>query len=606
METKTLRNISVGVLGLAFLIAVVLRGFNPAVVVGVELLLVCSLFLVLWHSYYDGLRIQLTPIAIMLTLMWVWMGISAAISPSSYLSLYGFFLLSSSIFVFWILSLMPQPVFESFWSIWRILLIALGMILAIYAFIQIPLIEYVIYPKTFFVQKNSFGAFMSLLALPLAAYYLTFSPGWRKNILAVILFVLFFAICITNSYGVALGFSLGFVCILWFTRNDCAKKDREMLLLLVLSGLLLDRLFVAQSLLLTPLGIHTTGRLVIWAATWHLLQHSSWYGSGIYNFFLYYTSYMPINDGSAGQYVHNDYLQFWVELGYPGLLLVIGLVGAVFYSFITWLKAKEVPARYRLEGVGLFAGILAIATHSFVTYNFYILPSVMLFGIVLARFDYIVILADVRGFVLRPTKIMSAKGFRLILVSIFTAVGLWLSLMICSQLYYQHGRSLLAKGKLILAEKALNNAAKLYDTCQIEYSRAQLYAVILNGARTLPRVDRQKLYMLASGDIKRAAQLNPLRSIAAARAALIKAAPDIVGGNWLQLAIINYQLALKKNPRLIQVRMDYIKLLLLNHRYQLAGKVLNGGIIYSFHQKKLRNFYMHALKVLHEKYHVAI
>lgn len=600
METKILRNINIILLSSALLIAVVFGGFDPIVVFSVELLLAGAFLVILWGGYDCGIRLRITPVTILITLLWVWMAVSAIISPSKFISLYGFFLLSSSIAIFWILSLLSTPILEHTWSVLRIILVIVGVVLAIYAFTQIPIGG--VYPRAFFAQKNSLGAFMNILTLPIAAYYLMLPSGWKKKTLIPILFILFFTICITNGYGVSIGFCVGFATLLWLVRKDCARQDLEMLLLLVLASFLLDRLFAAHGVMLTPIMSHTISRLVIWSAAWHLLQNSPWYGTGIYNFILHYASYMPINDHSAGQYAHNDYLQFWIELGYPGLILIVGLIVAVFYTFVRWLNTVGMKAQNRIEGVGLFAGLMAVAIHSFVTYNFYVLPIILLFGLVLARFDRIATLESAHAFLIRPSKIMTLKGFRLIVLSVFLMFGVWLGLLVSSQLYYRQGLDLLAQGKLRVAGDYLNTAAKLYDTYRIEYSRARLYALLLSHTTNLPKARRRQLYLLALGDIKRARKLDSLRALGAVRAELIQSSPDIVGPGWLQLAINNYQSALAKNPRLMAVRMKYIKLLLNNYRYKLAEKALSDGILYSLRQPILRDFFSHILVTLRNKH----
>ena len=82
-------------------------------------------------------------------------------------------------------------------------------------------------------------------------------------------------------------------------------------------------------------------------------------------------------------FVHNDYLQTLVELGLPGLVLLVAIVVLPF-----WLARRSSrPVKDRLSLHAALAGIAAMAIHAAADFPFYVPICLLLFGALLGEVD---------------------------------------------------------------------------------------------------------------------------------------------------------------------------------------------------------------------------
>lgn len=132
-------------------------------------------------------------------------------------------------------------------------------------------------------------------------------------------------------------------------------------------------------------------RFIIWESLIPLFKEMPWYGLGMGSLWVFWPPHRPANDSSAGFFAHNDYMQITLEAGYPGIILLILLFTFVLLSFIRTLKNSSINNKFtllqRVELVALFSALTTFAAHSFFTYNFYILPLLLIAGIYLSRFN---------------------------------------------------------------------------------------------------------------------------------------------------------------------------------------------------------------------------
>ncbi len=143
-----------------------------------------------------------------------------------------------------------------------------------------------------------------------------------------------------------------------------------------------DRLFGTITLSMSDVS---NNRLNIWSSAVDIAKDHPWMGTGIGTFFLYYPEYRKPTDISGTFLVHNDPLQFWVELGVLGPLLFYAFVIAAAIRSFSALKnseSKNVPERIVI--VSIFCALMAIVVHSHVSFNHYNLSSLMLMGFLAA------------------------------------------------------------------------------------------------------------------------------------------------------------------------------------------------------------------------------
>lgn len=111
---------------------------------------------------------------------------------------------------------------------------------------------------------------------------------------------------------------------------------------------------------------HLTGRGNYWREAIHMIKDHPWFGVGLNAYSVRGEEYKI----SWGGYPHNCYLQMAAEIGIPGLLAFLGVIGSLFYS--VYKKFRQWPEdRYKDMLVGLTAGLGAFLLHSFFDTFFY-------------------------------------------------------------------------------------------------------------------------------------------------------------------------------------------------------------------------------------------
>jgi hypothetical protein len=84
-------------------------------------------------------------------------------------------------------------------------------------------------------------------------------------------------------------------------------------------------------------------------------------------------------------FVHNDYLQTLQELGFAGLLAVVGL--AALPPLLAYRRIPAVPAPQRPVAIGCASALAAMAVHALVDFPFYVPVCLLLYGALLGALD---------------------------------------------------------------------------------------------------------------------------------------------------------------------------------------------------------------------------
>lgn len=114
-------------------------------------------------------------------------------------------------------------------------------------------------------------------------------------------------------------------------------------------------------------------------------------GSGFGTFKVLYPQYRTLADATtAGNYVHNDFIQLLAEGGPALLLCVVALLLFLltqgFYSLRRLLFTKELETRQRdFELVILITAFGTVFVHGLMNFTFYILVNQLILGVVLGR-----------------------------------------------------------------------------------------------------------------------------------------------------------------------------------------------------------------------------
>ncbi len=564
------------------------RGQHPEYFAVSLFLLLLWLGATLLRGYGSGFVLPKSWVVTTLLLFWIWQGLSISWSVAPYASLLNFWEIGSLPLIFLIWKLAPSK------GLWRqifLLVQCLGVALALYALYQkMGLGED---PRSFFSTRNSHAAFLNLIALAgMGICVHSLAKGrlaWPASIWhGSVLFMFALAVFTTGSRGATLALLIGSAFVLWPSRKAVpAHAPLTVLLLLVLAYAATDFNGVVSERLssLSEPGSAGMSRYVIWEPAWHMLLDAPWLGIGAGTFWLVYPSYRDVIDTSAGSHVHNDYLELALETGVPGLGLFLLFLLAVFVLYRRAMRRVDADAGLHLEMSGLFAGLIATAMHSFFTFNLYILPIVMLVGLVLARLHQLATNNQPSGhFLLQPARRFTPLGYRLtivcgMLLAVFYLLGTGLS-----QHQWDQSQLRLQKGEIQAALKALRGVPFYAPGAHVARNEeARIYTALMHLDPNMPAEKRAGYYYESLRLLAQAKSNNPLSpQTYFYRGRLAQTAPELAGEDWWEQARDAYVKALRVDPRFYLARMAYARLLLEQKEEARALGVLKAGGEYPY------------------------
>jgi len=464
----------------AVIVSVVFGGFTLNSSMSVLTILIV-MFSVILLSKYDS-EVRFNHISLFVMLFTIDVIISSFVSFAPMNSLFGVIRFSLIFLIFFAYELCHNK--EDVWKAFSITMFFLGVMLALYSVVQVIKLGYPVASyshRAFFVQKNSFGAFLNLVIFLSLPIFFNNKNSRYDLFIKSCFFILFLALCFTNSYGVALGFIVGMSVTLFYLRKIILKKDLVWLLSLIVVAFIIDRLFLMSGHAISQLDMHLDSRLPLWIAVYHMIQHViPWYGSGIYTFVIMYRPFSMVNDVSSGQYAHNDFLQFFTELGYPGLIIFVLLFIFIGLLFLLWLRKKDLDASKKIGGVCLFSGIMSLYAHSMFTYNFYIMPTFVLFSIMLARLNSLYMDSKLSFYLFKFNRVFSKKGFKLIISVIVMSILFWFVVIFTSTRFSEKAQVDINHGKYKGAYKMLRYAYYTHDCLYTNEDIIRYYILLLS------------------------------------------------------------------------------------------------------------------------------
>ncbi len=564
--------------------------------VRIDLFALALVFLVLWlgqvawQGYDTGFPVPKTPLVLCLLLFWLWLAVSLAWSRVPYVSVINFWWVGSLPLVFWLYTLAPDR--DRLWP-WLSGVVGLtAIILALVALYQLFVLE--VDPRSAFLNRNSHAAFLTLVTVPIAARFLLLNA--KRQVLnywltLAALSVLLFAIAITGGRGVTLSGLIAVGIVVLVARRHVPKQRIITLLAVMVGVYILANVqlhgFVAERLgsIFNPASAGHD-RFLIWEGAWRMLMDAPWLGIGLGTYWLFWPPYRHPADSSGGFFVHNDYLQIWIETGLPGLLLLLAVLVSVLYLFIRILKQPRLDASVKIEMAGLFGGLFAVALHSFVDFNFYTLPTLLVVGLILARLHSLyVTYTGVNVLVLNPSRIFGQRGYRLIAMLLLVLPLIYFSSLGFSALLTEKAKRLAAQGRWVEADSTFLRAARLLPLSDVALvTHADMIRQAMNNLP--PSADKHKkvLFTETLNLLEQAERLNPVRTlIFMIRGQLYQYNPDVAGKDWAKHAARAYQTVLKLNPRFHPARTYYAQILLKQGKTAAAKAVLEAGINYWYY-----------------------
>ena len=569
------------------------HGHNIAFLGLAQALLVVWLLRVAWQGYAAEITVPKTLVTSCITLFWVWSAASLAWTPVLHTSTLSFWLIGTLPLVFWLFTLAPDR--DRVWNCTFVLLIGTGLTLAAVGAWQLLLLH--VSPRSVFLNINSHAALLNLIALPVAGYFLSArarGERWdaRSAALALALFVLVYGMAITRGRAAALTFLVGAGLLLAVSLRRLPKKDLLLFVGLIATAFVLANLSwhggVRERMeTLYDLGGAGATRFIIWRQSWAMLQDGPWWGRGLGLYGLEFPRYRDPSDSNAGYFVHNDYLQIWIELGLPGLVLFIAVMLGALWMFVRAMRSAAMPAERKIEMAGLFSGLVAIALHSFLDFNFYVLAILTAAGLMLGRFHSIAMIGEgANNLVLNPSSVLGPRAYRIIVGLLALSPLIYFISIGVSALEYERALKLAGNGRFQEADAALSWAARLSPSSDnVLLSQADLYRHLLSSLPVEKEIERNLLFTQASRLLDRAERLNSLnpRSVAV-RGQLLEENPKLAAGTWPENAIQAYQQSLKLNPRHYHARLKYAKFLYRLGRRDQARRVVEDGMRHWYYE----------------------
>lgn len=559
----------------------------------IEFFMITQILLVIWfgrialQSFDRGLSLPRTSLALCLTLFWLWLALSLTWSLAPNISVINFWWVGSLVLVFWLYTLTPER--DQIWRSVAAILLVLGLVLGLMGVYQAQVFEQ--QARSIFETRNTHAAFLNMVSLPASAYFLLLqaekdTARVHPVLLGAVLYILFFSIFMTASRGATLSFVLSMSVLTVFSVRRVPGRAIGILLGLITIAFLSAKFLPGGGELFDrlPQIAQDSGRLLIWESSWNLLQNSPWHGIGLGLFYLAYPPYRHPQDNSGGFFAHNDYLQVWIETGWPGLLLLLAVLGAV--AWLLWRAWREADDKTRIEMTGLFCGLLAVASHSFVDFNFYILSIMMVTGLMLGRFHELAVRAlRSPSIQLRPSRWVGKRAYPFIVTLLFLFPLLYFFALGLANSYYEKGLSLAQQGRLEEADKSLVSAHRLTPSDdRILIAHADLYRHAITQLPPEAAESRSALYQDAIKFLDHAKAANPLRGLTLViRGRLYQQNEEIAGTGAQEQAMDSLRLALALNPKLFQGRMDYAALLLRTGRKSEALQALDEGAKYEYY-----------------------
>lgn len=247
-------------------------------------------------------------------------------------------------------------------------------------------------PQGPFNDPNTYAALLNLLMLPLLARYLATDLAlelrWKRTAHLALLAGSAFILLLVSSRGAALALILVLPTLFWMARNQQHFLRKSLLLICVVlvsyfaAWTVNGGTSVAQRLVDTLQG-GDPSRAMLMKSAWLMIQAHPWFGTGLGTFQMLYPQFRYLEETStAGGWVHNDYLQLWLEAGLPMFLLMLGLAAWVAWKLRCTLRQEGKEA---LLQVGYLAGIAAILLHALVNFLLFFASVSLLVGFYLAR-----------------------------------------------------------------------------------------------------------------------------------------------------------------------------------------------------------------------------
>ncbi len=178
--------------------------------------------------------------------------------------------------------------------------------------------------------------------------------------------------------------------------RDLARRNYRYILLVFGILLLGGGAFIARHgglALFSRSQVSVQQRMETYRVAWEMVKDHPWFGIGLGQLGIQYPLYQhrpfqpadyPQHPYTYSEHVHNEFLQFWVEGGLPGLLLFLSLLTAFAWALYRFWTNPVSKAEDKELLIGVSGSMVALLIQSLSNFPLQVAPTAVLFGLFLA------------------------------------------------------------------------------------------------------------------------------------------------------------------------------------------------------------------------------
>ncbi|GAB4114415.1 MAG: hypothetical protein Kow00103_08140 [Candidatus Caldatribacteriota bacterium] len=301
-------------------------------------------------------------------------------------------------------------------------LILLGSLFGIYGILQYNGIDFSFWIRNIgrqqvfglFGNVNYFAEYL-IIPLPVAiSFFFIFRNKFHKILVFFSIIVMGLSLIFTFTRGsyLALGVALIVMFLLFLSSQGKGflKKNKKIFLLIIILIFIISILFIVpnplnqtgtvlskikERITLTQLAEDNSfkARLATWKSALIMIKERPWLGLGIgtfkYNSLRYIAKFLEQGENRSfypaliSTEAHNEYLQFWAEIGIFGLLIFIWIIVSYFKYCLKMIKKIEDEAAQGIL-IGMIGAVVAILVDSIFGFPLHLPASVSLFWLIIA------------------------------------------------------------------------------------------------------------------------------------------------------------------------------------------------------------------------------
>ncbi len=583
--------ISVPLLLGGFVLSVFFRGTDSVLFAPAIFCLLAFAGVALYPNFKKSWSVPKTATVLFVALFWMWLVLSHFWSSIPYIAT--FFTVLISILPVLFLALILTPEAEKSVKIYALAIGAAICGFALWALVQFFFLYDLYGPRIHhpMLNPNNLAGVFAMGLLPSVGMFLMAKERRPLVLSALVMVLLYTALVITQSRGAFLSCAIaGFVLLVFaaWTRPVPWQKIAAVAALALAipfsinfygSGVLNENLMSPTDVM----GLRSVlDRVTLWQSTLEMALDNVWLGTGLGSFFYYYTNYRQMSDLSDGFFAHMDPLQFWAEMGIMAPVLFYGVLICVLLQTVKAVRATG-DRGLKLQIMGLFCGMLALALHTHITFHLY-MPGILVPLATLMAFWYVSTEKALGGegvrFQFQPSRKILMAGGALVLFAALLVTG-WCARAAVSVHLMNRIMAQVADGKMEEASKTTDFLGHWAPDSYARYPEYKARFVIDRlwfNAKKMPPEQATALFQEATYYLNETEEKNPAHTrVWDLRARMYLALDNVIVDQGEEKAILLFRRVLNANPLAVDSRVMLANIYRSNGEQQKALALLEEG-----------------------------